>query len=299
MNNFVIVTDSCCDMPRSYMDEKQIPFVSLTCNFLGNEYKDDFGVSLSYDSFYEGMKSGEIPKTSQPNADAFYKVFEKIVNEGESILYVCVSSGLSGTYNSANIAKNMILDEYPNAIVELVDTLTASLGQGLMLIKAIEMQNNGADLYEIKSFIEDNRLRLNTYITVDDLNHLKRGGRISTTAAILGTVLHIKPILTLNDEGRVIAIHKAKGRKSAISKLAEFVCKKIENPEEEIVCICHGDIEKDALKLKEAILSEVKVKDVLINPIGPVVGTYGGPGALAVFFLGKHRQNHLIDVNLK
>jgi DegV family protein with EDD domain len=299
MKDYVIVTDSCCDMPRSYMDEKQIPFVSLTCNFLGNEHLDDFGTSLSYENFYEGMRNGEIPKTSQPNADAFYKVFEKIVKDGKSILYVGVSSGLSGTYNSANIAKNMILDEYPDAELELVDTLTASLGQGLMLIKALEMKNNGASLEDVKSFILDNRLRLNTYITVDDLNHLKRGGRISSTAAIFGTLLHIKPILTLNDEGKVIAIHKAKGRKSAINKLAEFVCKKIENPEEETICISHGDIEADALKLKEAILSEIKVKEVLINPIGPVVGTYGGPGALALFFLGKHRQNHLIDVNLK
>lgn len=299
MRDYVIVTDSCCDMPRSYMEENQIPFVSLTCSLLGKEYRDDFGASLSYKDFYQGMRNGEIPKTSQPNANAFYKVFEDIVKNDKSILYIGVSSGLSGTYNSANIAKNMILDEYPNAIVEIIDTLTASLGQGLMLMKAVEMKNNGASLEAIKSFIENNRLRLNTYITVDDLNHLKRGGRISSAAAILGTVLHIKPILTLNDEGRVIAIHKAKGRKSAINKLAEFVCKKIENPEEEIVCICHGDVEADALKLKNQILKEVKVKDILINHVGPVVGTYGGPGSLTVFFIGKHRQNHILDVNLK
>jgi DegV family protein with EDD domain len=192
----------------------------------------------------------------------------------------------------------MIEDKYPNGRVVIVDVLTASLGQGLMVIKAVEMKKGGSSLEEIAAYIENTKLNLNTYITVDDLNHLKRGGRISTVAAMIGAVLHIKPILTIDNEGKVIAILKIKGRKGAISKLAEFVIKKIENPEEEIVTICHGDTEAEAVKLKEAILKEVRVKDVIINYIGPVVGTHGGPGALAVFFVGKHRQNHIIDVNI-
>lgn len=298
MKDYVIMTDSCCDLPSEYIESINMPFASLTCSFKGKEYMDDFGRSLSYKEFYEGMSAGEIPKTSQPSPDVFYKVFEELVEQDKDILYVCVSSGLSGTYNSANIAKDMIEDKFPEAKIAIVDVLTASLGQGLMIIKAVEMKKAGASLDEIVNYIEENRLNLNTYITVNDLNHLKRGGRISTVAAMIGTVLHIKPILTLNNEGKVIAILKVKGRKSAINKLAEFVIKKIEKPEEEIVTISHGDAALEAERLKEAILKEVKVKDVVINHIGPVVGTYGGPGALAVFFVGKHRQNHIIDIDI-
>lgn len=298
MKDYIIMTDSCSDLPADYIEKKGIPFVSLTCSFEGKEYMDDFGRSLHYKDFYGGMRRGETPKTSQPNPEAFYKVFEEIILQGKDVLYVCVSSGLSGTYNSANIAKGMIEEKYKDNRVVIVDVLTASLGQGLMVIKAIDMQENGESLDNIVNYLEQNKLNLNTYITVDDLNHLKRGGRISTVAAALGIVLHIKPILTLNNEGRVIAVQKIKGRKNAINKLAEYVTKKIEKPEEEIVTICHGDVELEAESLKQIITKEVKVKDVIINYVGPVVGTYGGPGALAVFFVGKHRQNHIVDINI-
>lgn len=298
MKDYIIMTDSCCDLPSEYIEKNQIPYVSLTCNFKGDEYKDDFGRSIGFKMFYDGMRHGEISKTSQPNPEAFYKVFKDITAQDKDIIYLCVSSGLSGTYNSANIAKNMIKDEFKEAKITIVDTLTASLGQGVMVIKAIEMKKNGASFDDIVKYIEENKLNLNTYITVNDLSHLKRGGRISSTAALVGIVLHIKPVLTLNDEGKVISILKVKGRKNVINKLAEVVCKRIENPEEQVISICHGDAEEEAQKLKELILKEIRVKDVVINYIGPVVGTYGGPGALAVFFLGKHRQNHVIDMDI-
>lgn len=298
MKDYTIMTDSCCDLPRKYIEDNNIPYVSLTCRFAGDEYPDDFGVSLDYKTFYNGMRRGEIPKTSQPNAEAFYKVFKEIVTEGRDVIYICVSSGLSGTYNSANIAKDMIAEEYKDTRVVIVDILTASLGQGLMVINAVELKKSGASFEDVVSYLEKSRHNLNTYITVDDLNHLKRGGRISLTAAIIGMVLHIKPILTINDEGKVLPVLKVKGRKSAVNKLAEYVFKRIENPEEQIISICHGDTELEAEKLKELILKEIKVKDIIINYVGPVVGTYGGPGALAVFFIGKHRQTHIIDVNI-
>lgn len=298
MKDYIIITDSCSDLPRDYIERNDIQFVSLTCSFEGKEYADDFGKSLSYKDFYEGMGRGVIPKTSQPSPEAFYSVFKRILDSGKDILYVCVSSGLSGTYNSANIAKTMINDEYKEANIAIVDVLTASLGQGLMVMKAVDMKNSGASMEEVVNYIEANKLNLNTYITVDDLNHLKRGGRISTAAAFVGTILHIKPLLTLNNEGKVMAILKVKGRKSAINKLANFVIDKLEDPENEIVTICHGDVLQEAERLKDIILKEKKVKEIIINYVGPVVGTYGGPGALAVFFVGKHRQNHMIDVDI-
>ncbi|WP_102400450.1 DegV family protein [Haloimpatiens massiliensis] len=298
MRDFVIVTDSCCDLPEEYIKNNNIPYVPLTYRFKGREYLDDFGASLNYKEFYQGMKSGEIPQTSQANPDAFYKVFEEILREGKDIIYVGVSSGLSGTHNSSNIAKEMLEDEYKDAKIAIIDVLTASLGQGLMVIKAMEMRKKGDSFEQIVNYLEENKMNLNTYITVNDLNHLKRGGRISSAAALFGTVLHIKPVLTLNNEGRVIPVIKVKGRKNAIGKLAEFVHNKLENSEEQIITICHGDAQSEAERLKELILKEFKVKEVIINHIGPVVGTFGGPGALAVFFIGKHRQNHVIDIDI-
>lgn len=296
MKDYVIMTDSCCDMPENYIKENNIPFVGLTCSFKGNEYTDDLGKSLNYKTFYSGMKNGVIPKTSQPNADAFYKAFKNIADMNKDIIYICVSSGLSGTYNSANIAKNMIQDENTDIKITIVDTLTASLGQGLLIMNAVELKKSGKNYDEVVKYLEDTKMHLNTYITVDDLIHLKRGGRISSAAALMGIVLHIKPILTLNDEGKVIPVIKVKGRKNALLKLVDLLIEKIENPENQMVTICHGDVLDEAEKLKEMILSRVHVKDVMINYIGPVVGTYGGPGALAVFFTGKHRQNHVLEV---
>jgi DegV family protein with EDD domain len=274
--------------------EKGIEFASLSCSYNGQEYKDDFGQSLSHKKFFGDLRNGAIPLSSQPSVDEFYKKFRAIADKKKDILYVCVSTGLSGTENCATIAKQMVLDENPEVNIEIVNTLTASLGQGLMVMRAVEMKEAGKTLKEIASYIEDSKQRLNTYMTVDDLSHLKRGGRISLTAAVLGMVLHIKPILTINNEGRVMALLKVRGRKGSIAKLAETLAERIENPEQQTIAICHGDCIDEAMDLKESILKLVKVKDVIINYTGPAVGTHGGPGNLAIFFMGKERQQHLI-----
>ena len=289
MKDFQIFTDSCSDLPIEYIEEKGIEFASLSYSYNGNEYKDDFGQSLSHKEFFDELRKGATPLTSQPSVDEFYKKFKGIAHKQKDILYICVSTGLSGTENSATIAKKMVLDEYPEVTIEIVNTLTASLGQGLMVMKAVEMKEAGKTLKDIANYIEENRQRLNTYMTVDDLNHLKRGGRISSTAAILGIVLHIKPLLTISNEGQVMSLLKIRGRKASIVKLAETIIQRIEHPEEQTIAICHGDCLEEALKLKEEILKGIKVKDIIINFTGPVIGTHGGPGNLALFFMGKAR----------
>lgn len=292
MKDFMIITDSCCDLPISYIDNLKIPYVSLTCNCKGTEVLDDFGKSYPFKDFYEDMRKGEIPKTSQPSSHAFYNSFKEILELGNDILYIGVSSGLSGTTNGAHIAKHMLEEEYPDLNIHIIDILTASLGQGIMVLQAYEMQKSGKTLKEIMDYLENVKHKLNTYIIVDDINHLKRGGRISATSAFVGMLLNIKPFLTISNMGKVLPIGKIRGRKKALSTLFEKFIEKIEHPEEQIIAISHGDCIEDALVLKKLILNRFKIKDVIINHVGPVVGAYGGPGALALFFLGKEREIH-------
>jgi DegV family protein with EDD domain len=294
MRDFELFTDACCDLPIEYVIEKKLKFARLTCSYGGSEYIDDLGQSLSHKQFFQDLRNGEIPLTSQPSVEEFYRKFKSITDEQKDILYICVSTGMSGAENSANIAKDMLLEENPEINIYIVNVLTASLGQGLMVMKAVEMKEAGKSLREIVYYIEENRQRLNTYLTVDDLNYLKRGGRLSTAAAMLGIVLHIKPIITINNEGRVMPIIKIKGRKNSINKLVEIVKERIEDSENQIIAISHGDCTLEVLKLKESLLKVIKVKDIIINFTGPAVGAHGGPGNIAIFFMGKARQHHMI-----
>lgn len=290
MKNFTIITDTCCDLPTTFIEELKIPYVSLTYHYNGIERLDDFGTSYSLQNFYNDMRSGEVPKTSQPSSHSFCDAFKAILDTGNDVLYIGASSGLSGTVNGAHIAKQMLEEEYPKSKIYVIDILTASLGQGVMVLNALEMQKRGSTVEDIINYLEGVRQNLNTYMIVDDINHLKRGGRISATSALVGTLLNIKPFLTISNLGKVLPLDKIRGRKRAISALYEKVIQKIENPEEQILAISHGDCLDDALALRDLILSKIRVKDVIMSYVGPVVGCYGGPGSLAVFFLGKERE---------
>ncbi|MHC1721497.1 MAG: DegV family protein [Clostridiaceae bacterium] len=294
MKDFIIMTDSCSDLDRKYIEENGIPFAMLTCRIGNEEYRDDFGTSLPYKKFYDSMRGGVVPKTSQPNTNDFYEIFKKQAEKNLDILYICVSSGLSGTISPAHIAENMIQDEFEGREIYIFDSLTASLGQGSMVMKALELKSKGASMMEIVDYLETHVQKLNTYMIVNDLNHLKRGGRINTAAVLIGTVLKINPLLSINHEGKVLPIGNMKGRKKAISKLADLITERIEEPESQTICISHGDCHDEALELKNLIMEKINTKDVYINFIGPVVGTYGGPGAMAVFFMGKERQHNII-----
>ena len=296
MRDFVIMTDSCCDLPKEYIHDNNIPFAMLPFSYNDREYLDDLGQSVSQKQFFDDLRAGALPNTSQANSDSFHKIFKSAAELHKDIVYIGVSSGLSGTYNSADIGKRATLEEFPDARIYIIDVLTASLGQGLMVRKAVEMKNEGCSAEEIVHEIEKIIPNLNTYITVEDLNFLKRGGRISNAAATLGLVLHIKPILTLNHEGRVMPLLKVRGRKKSLTKLAEILKDKITNPETQTIAINHADCYEEAVRLKEEILARVKVKEVIIHYIGPVVGRFSGPGAMAVFFIGESRQHHVIDI---
>lgn len=285
----VIIIDTCCDLPKEYIDESKVPALKMTVNFKGQEYKDDFGVSLPYKEFYEEVRKGEMPSTAQINVYDYSEEFKKHVSQGKAVICIVFSSALSGSYNSACIAKNMILEEYKDADITVIDSRCASLGEGLLDYYVIELLKKGASKDEIVSFVEDNKFKINHWFTVDDLNHLKRGGRVSATAAAIGTLLDIKPVMHVDDEGRLIPVTKVKGRKKSIKALAEELDKRIIKPEEQVIFISHGDCIEDAEFLKKLIIEKHKVKDVIINQIGPTIGSHSGPGTVALFFMGEKR----------
>lgn len=287
--SIVIITDSCSDLPLSFITENNICALSLTCHFKGMEIPDDFGKSLNYKEFYEEVRAGEMPSTSQINVYTFVEEFKKHIQEGKSIIYIGFSSALSGTFNSAAIARQQLIEEFPDADITVIDSKSASLGEGLIVYYAVDMMKKGKSKEEIVNWIEENKLNVNHWFTVDDLGHLKRGGRISGASAAIGTLLDIKPILQVDNEGRLIPAAKVKGRKKAISTLRDKLLESIVNPEEQVIAISHGDCIEEAETLKAAILEKCKVKDVLMNNIGPVIGSHAGPGTISLFFIGKKR----------
>lgn len=284
-----IITDSACDLKREYIDKNNIGLLSLILNLEGKIIKDDLGKSLSYKDFYNKMREGATPTTSQVNAHDFEEEFVKHIKNGDSIIYISISSGLSGTFNSANIAKNNLLEEYPEAKIELIDSLGASMGQGLLVLKACEMRDNGASVEEIVNWIEDNKRRVIHLVLVDDLNHLKRGGRISGATATIGGLLNIKPSAYLDNEGKLVQGEKIKGKKKALKFLANPIKERAIDSENEVLYICHADCNEEAETLKALVEEEIKFKDIVLNYAGNAIGAHAGPGALAVIYLGKHR----------
>lgn len=285
----VFIIDSCTDLPREYVEKNNIPLVSLVCNFKGGEYKDDLGRTLDYKTFYEEVRKGEMPSTSQVNVYEFTEIFKKYTSEGKAVIYLAFSSALSGSHNSAVLAKEMICEQNKDADITVIDSRSASLGEGLLVCNAIEMLKKGASKDEVVSWIENNKLKVNHWFTVNDLRHLKRGGRVSGTAAFVGTLLDIKPVLHVDNEGRLIPVTKVKGRKKSIKALYEAFEENVVEPEKQIVAISHGDCQEDANLLAEMIQKNYKVKDIIINYVGPVIGSHSGPGTLALFFMGKKR----------
>lgn len=284
-----IITDSACDLTRDYIKNNNIGLLSLILNLNGQAIKDDLGETLSYKDFYNKMREGATPTTSQINAHEFEEEFIKYIKNGDSIIYISLSSSLSGTFNSANIAKNNLMNEYPNANIYLVDSLSVSVGQGLLVAKACEMRDSGIGAEEIVNWLEENKRKVIHSILIDDLNHLKRCGRISGATAAIGGLLNIKPTLFLDDEGKLIQGEKIKGKKKALRFLVNEVREKAVDTENEILYICHGDCLEEAETLRDMILEEVKFKNVIINYVGNVVGAHAGPGVLAAVFLGSNR----------
>ena len=284
-----IITDSSCDLGINFIEENNIELIPLLLNLDGETLKDDLGKSLGYREFYEKLRAGSMPSTSQINIYTFEEKFRELLNEGYEILYVGLSSALSGTFNSANMARNNILEENPKAKISVVDSLSVSMGVGMLVKKSCDMIKEGKDLEYITTWIEENKNKVIHSILVDDLKHLKRGGRISASTAAVGSLLNIKPILKIDNNGAVEATEKIKGKKKALKYLATVVKEKALNIESETLYIMHGDALEEAQALKDIILQELNFKEIKIQYIGTVIGSHGGPGAIATIFWGNER----------
>lgn len=291
MSTFKLVTDSTADLPQEYLDKYNIGCIKLTYAMEGKTYGGS-GEEMDWKEFYRLMREeNKLPTTSQINPEEFKVYFEEVLKEYKDILYIAFSSGLSGTHNSALIAADMLKEEYPDCRIRVVDSLCASLGEGLFVHKAQMLREAGKSMDEVADWLEANKLNLVHVFTVDDLHHLHRGGRVSKTTAIIGTLAGIKPILHVDDEGHLVALSKVRGRKKSLHALVDLMEDKIKEYQgvNDMVMISHGDALEDAEFVKTEIEKRFGIKEFLINNIGPTIGSHAGPGTIALFFMGTKR----------
>ena len=283
-----IVTDSGCDLPIQMIQELNLTVVPLTVLFR-EESRPDSVDGAAIQEIYAGLRAGETATTSAVNPDGWAGAMEPIVKNGEDVLVLTFSSGLSTTYQSAVIAANELMEQYPQRKISVVDSRCASLGQGLLVWYLCRKRDEGLSLEELTQWCEEEKYHLCHWFTVDDLMYLKRGGRISGATALLGTMLNIKPVLHMDDEGHLISMSKARGRKAAIDALAKKAEELGGSYDNSTMFICHGDCQKDAEYLAKLVKERLGVKEVIIGYTGAVIGSHSGPGTLALFFLGEKR----------
>ncbi len=290
MSNFAIVTDSSCDLSAKMADELELTVLPLSFNLSDKEYHNYLdGREMSFQDFYSHIRNGETCTTSAVNMEDFATRIEPILQSGTDVLCIAFSSGLSNTYNAAKLACEELAPKYPERKVYAVDTLCASLGEGLLVYLAVQQKRKGKSIDEVRAYLEENKLHLCHWFTVEDLNHLKRGGRVSAATALIGTMLNIKPVMHVDDEGPLINVGKARGRRASLTALVDHMEETAIDPASQVVFISHGDSQKDADFVAEQVKKRLGVKTVVTNFVGPVIGTHSGPGTMALFFLGTHR----------
>lgn len=287
MNEFVIVSDSTVDLPKEYLQSKQVPIISLSYIMDGVTYEEMDG--LSHKEFFEKLRAGSLPTTSQINPEQAREALEPFAKEGKDILYIGFSSGLSGSYNSVRMAAEDLKEEYPDINIIAIDSLCTCMGEGLLLYKALELKEHGMSMEEIAKWVEANKLHICHNVTVDDLNHLHRGGRISKTTAVVGSMIKIKPIIHMSDEGKLVVIGKERGRKKSLVSIVDRMEKQMQGYDNDIVMITHGDCIEDAEFVKKQVEERFGIHNVMINGIGSVIGSHTGAGVVAVFFMGDKR----------
>jgi len=287
---YLLYTDSGADLPYTYYEEHKLGVLSIRVTIGGKTQDDDGGKTLTYDLFYKMMREGAMPTTSMVNPEDYIRAFEPVLAAGNDILYVAFSSGLSGSCGSAVMAAQELRERYPGRRLEVVDSLCASLGQGLLVDYVRRMRDEGKSMDELLAWLRANLMNFNHFVTVHDLMHLHRGGRVSKTSAMVGTLIGIKPMIYVNPEGKLIVCGRKRGRKAGLSALLDYMDEYVSSREIHTVAVSHSDCEQDARFVADLVRKRYKVEHVLINYIGPVIGAHTGPGTVALFFPGKHRM---------
>ena len=286
--NYVFMTDSDSDLPYDIADARGIQVIKMPYAIDGKEYLDDNGRTNDPHAFFQKMRDGAAPNTSLLPIDAYLETWEPILKDGQDILFIAFSSKMSATLNNAREAREMLLKKYPERKLLIVDTLLISAPMSLLLMRAHDLYQQGASMEEIEQFVLDRRFHFQTWMTVDDLKYLKRGGRISPTKAFFGSMLDIKPIISMGKNGLMVNVGQVKGRKKALRTIIDDVIENIEHPEDQEIVIMQADVEDEANRVRDALLQHIPaLKGVRVQAIGPVIGAHCGPGTIAISFEGK------------
>lgn len=289
MNEYVITTDNNSDLPEKYLTEHGVGCMYLSYAMDGKNYTH--GNFLPEHEFYEAMRNGSMPTTAQVNPENARVLLEPYLKEGKDILHIAFSSGLSGTYNSCRIAAEELMEEYPDRKIIVIDSLAASLGQGFLVYLAQEKKEQGEDIETVARWAEENKLHIVHLFTVNDLNHLYRGGRVSRTTAVVGSMLNIKPVLHVDNDGKLTAIGKVRGRKKSLQELVKLMDEKIGSYHDtyHTIFISHGDCEDEANYVAEKVKEKYQINTIIMNQVGATIGARSGPGTMALFFVGDER----------
>lgn len=289
MKDFVITADSNSDLLEDYIKEKQIGIIPHYYDIEGITYGDE--LNLTPKEFYDKMKSGRMPTTMASNPGVIRKTFQEYVDKGVDVLHISFSSALSGGCSNVTTGAIEICEENPGAKIIVLDTLNASLGEGMVVMKAVQLREEGKSIDEVASWIENHKMNYCVRFTVDDLGHLHRGGRISKTTAIVGSMINIKPILNLNKEGQLVSLSTARGRKKSLSTICNDMIESMGEYKDgnDVICIVHGDALEDAKYLENLIKEKMPNRKIIINTISPSIGAHSGPGAIGLCFMGEKR----------
>lgn len=287
MRDYIITVNSTVDTGEEWLEERNVPVIPLKYTIDGQEYTDMYG--LSDKEFFQKLREGKMSVTSQINPEEAKEMLEPYVKEGKDVLHLAFSSALSGTCNSMKIAAEELQEEYPEAKVIVVDTLCACMGEAMLLYYALKQKEAGKTIEEVAQWVEENKLHVCHNVTVDDLFHLHRGGRVSKTAAVLGTMVKVKPIIHMDDNGALQVIGKERGRKKSLHKIVDMAVERSEGWDNEIIMITHGDCLEDAEYVAKLVREKMGVENVFIHNIGTVIGSHTGPGVVATFCMGNKR----------
>ncbi|GCF92406.1 hypothetical protein NRIC_02970 [Enterococcus florum] len=287
---YQILTDSCCDVPYTLLNELNVDFISMYIDINGQEMVDDLGKDFDISAFYKKIEEGAMPTTSQVNVGRYVEFFKKYADQKIPILYICFSSGLSGSYQSAVQAVEILREDVPDTEIHVFDSLAASGGEGLMVYEAAQKQKEGASLEELLKWLQTNRLTYQHWVTVNDLNHLQRGGRISKTSAAIGGLMNIKPIIDVDPDGKLRTLEKIRGRKKALQHIADNVVETTADPKHQVIFINTSADLEGAEEVKRLIEEQMQPKEVRIFPLGPTIASHTGLGCIAVFTRGKERK---------